>query len=60
MLATFPAIPMTGMGLSSMLAIRLYRDPTDARDNFAFDAQLLEFDAHYEIDSFGSNLEYVK
>lgn len=50
----------TGKGISSILLCRLRRTATNINDNFAGSAFLLSFDFHYEIDSFGSNEEYVK
>jgi hypothetical protein len=48
----------TGKGFSSMLACRLFRDATDAADDFTGFAGLLEFDLHYEKRSFGTDEEY--
>jgi hypothetical protein len=45
-----------GFGLSSMLQIKLYRDD----DVYTGNALATSFDIHIEIDSFGSNTEYVK
>ena len=45
--------------VSSMLVGRLYRD-VDNGDDYGADAALLEFDCHYQIDSFGSDTEYSK
>lgn len=50
----------TNKTLSSMLVCRIFRKSTDAADNFAADAGLLEIDFHYEVDSDGSRTEYVK
>jgi len=51
---------MSGNGhtLSSIIVCRLKRDGD--LDNFTGTAFLLSFDFHYEIDSFGSNNEYIK
>ena len=49
--------------VSSMLCCRLFRNATGAgssTDDFGYDAILLEFDLHYEIDTPGSRDEYVK
>jgi len=43
----------TGMGLSSMLFCRVYREAADS-DNFAGDVYFLEWDMHYEQDTVGS------
>lgn len=50
----------TGKTLSSMLMCRLFRDPTDNADTYPQDAAFLQFDIHYEIDSLGSEDEYIK
>lgn len=59
-IAALPTISGTGKTLSSMIVCHLYRKGTDSNDNYSADAGLLEFDFHYEIDSFGSNTEYTK
>lgn len=47
--------------LSSMLICSLRRNSTDSEDTLTNkDAYLLEFDIHYQIDSFGSREEYIK
>ena len=46
----------TGFGLSSIMQIKLYRDDTVYTGN----ALATSFDIHIEIDSFGSNEEYIK
>jgi hypothetical protein len=46
----------TGKTISSILLVKLYRD-----DNvYVGDALAFDFDIHYQIDSFGSDLEYTK
>lgn len=50
-------------GLSSIFIGRLFRDSANAADTYnATGAKcgLLYIDAHYEVNSFGSNLEYTK
>ncbi len=47
----------TGMTLSSMLICKLSRSSSDS---YADDAGLLEIDFHYQIDSDGSNEQYIK
>lgn len=60
LLATSPtALDMDGLALSSLLKCRLWRDNTVA-NNFANKAAFLYFDVHYEVDSFGSDQEYIK
>lgn len=55
----------TNKAISGILQIRLYRSDTGADDTWvgataALSPAILEFDLHYEIDSFGSDLELVK
>lgn len=50
----------TNKKISSMLVCRVFRDATNGDDNYNYDAGLLEIDFHYEIDSLGSEEEYVK
>jgi hypothetical protein len=50
----------TGKVQSSMLVCRIYRDSTSVEDSFVDFAALLEVDFHYQINSFGSALEYAK
>lgn len=49
-----------GKLLSSMLVLRLHRDAGAGSDTLTEDVAFLEFDIHYEIDSFGSDEEYIK
>lgn len=54
-------IDMAGKTLSAIIMWKLERVATDAtNDTLAGDARLLELDFHYQIDSFGSSLEYQK
>lgn len=55
-------IDATGKTFSSILVCRVFRDATSAggTDDYDADAGLLEIDFHYQIDSLGSNEEYVK
>lgn len=47
--------------ISSMMLCRLYRDTeSGSGDTYSGSAQLLEFDLHYEIDSYGSRYTYTK
>lgn len=55
-----PSIDMAGQKVSAMVLFRLSRLGSDAADTVANDIQLLEFDIHYQIDSNGSSLEFVK
>jgi len=57
------SIAGTGHTISSMLVCRLYRDaggPAPAPDTYKALAGLLEFDIHYQKDSFGSVTEFGK
>lgn len=56
----FPVISGSGKTLSSMLVGRLYRNPTDDADTYAYDAALLEIDFHFQIDGLGSVSETSK
>jgi hypothetical protein len=62
----FPAITMTGKTISCIMDFKLWRDTTNASGEFAGNdpvataALLKEMDIHYEVDSLGSNTEYVK
>lgn len=53
-------ISATGKTFSSMLCCRIFRDVENVGDTFEDFAGLLEIDFHYQIDSLGSNEEYVK
>jgi len=50
----------TADGMSSILIGRLFRNSSDGGDTYTNKVGLLYIDAHYEIDSFGSNEEYIK
>ena len=54
----FASITVPANGVSSMFLFKLSR--VGASDTYAADAKLLEFDLHYQIDSRGSDTEYVK
>lgn len=58
--AEFSAIDGTGMGISSMLLCKLQRRGSNALDTYTGAANFYEFDFHIEIDSVGSDEEYVK
>jgi len=56
-LCSFPEIDGTGIDtVSSILDIRIYRDDNDVTG----DVLLKEFDIHYQIDSLGSEDEFIK
>ena len=54
---TASGIDGTGKKISSILVIKLWRNTTDS---YSGDALFFEFDIHYQVDGFGSYLEYVK
>jgi hypothetical protein len=52
--------PPVPANISSMLVMRLFRDPTDPQDTYGSDAALLEFDFHIRENTRGSNTEFIK
>jgi hypothetical protein len=61
LITPFTEVDMTGKRVSCMALCRLSRIGNDAtNDTYAGVAQLLEFDIHYQIDSYGSVQEYIK
>lgn len=60
LIAPFAHIDGEGQGLSSIISIKISRLGGNGADTYTGDALLKEFDIHYEIDSLGSNLEYIK
>lgn len=56
----FDEIDGSDLSLSSMLVCRLTRLGTDGADTYTGNACFLEFDFHYQIDSLGSEDEFVK
>ena len=60
-MSEFPEISGLGKGISSMIICKLQRNSSDALDTYnGKSVYLLEIDAHYEIDSFGSAAETTK
>ena len=59
-MANFNSISGTGKTISSVLMIRLYRDPTDGDDTYGDDAAFIDFDVHYEINTIGSRSATAK
>jgi hypothetical protein len=53
-ISNFPAVSGAGMGMGSRFAFRIFRDPADGSDTYAFDAALLDIGIHYEVDTVGS------
>lgn len=64
LLTSFDDIDMSNggsnYGLSTCILFRLSRLGDDAADTYGADARLLEFDIHYQIDSLGSEQEFIK
>lgn len=56
------SITATNKTFSSMILCRVFRDAAGVggTDDYDYDANLLEIDFHYQIDSLGSNEEYTK
>lgn len=52
-------LTLAGWALSNVLKVRLYRDNSVA-SNYAAAVSFLYFDVHVEIDSLGSDEEYIK
>jgi len=59
-IASFDEIDGAGKGLSSILSLKLSRDPNQEAISYAADALLKEFDIHYQIDGLGSEQELIK
>lgn len=59
-IASFAGVSGTGKGLSSVLVCRLRRLSANASDVYTAAAAFLGFDVHFEVDSFGSDTEFVK
>jgi hypothetical protein len=53
-------IVATGKQISSMLICRIFRDGDNVEDTYAGRAGALEIDFHYEKNSMGSRLQYIK
>jgi len=50
----------TGKLIGSHLLIRVFRDPTDSADTYAYDAVLSSVGVHYQIDTIGSRQVNIK
>jgi len=50
----------TGKNVSSILVCRIWRDSRRTNDTYNGDAGLLSFDIHFQIDTVGSRLQYIK
>ena len=51
-------IDTTGVTISSVLQVKITRDVSE--DSYSGDAQVYEFDIHYQRDTLGSKDEYIK
>jgi hypothetical protein len=60
LITSFGRVETAGKQVSDMLIIRLARLGDDAGDTYGADARLLEFDIHYQVNSLGSDYEFVK
>lgn len=60
MITPLATITGTGKKISSLLLLRLYRDPTDANDTSTANVYLLEADIHYQSDGVGTVNETAK
>lgn len=59
-IATFPDIDSTDFGISRVIVCRIFRDATHSNDTYNADAAGLSFDFHVQLNSLGSELEYIK
>jgi len=64
LISSWPDIPMVDgtskFSLSTCILFEISRVGGNAGDTYAADARLLEFDLHYQINSLGSEVEFVK
>ncbi|MCB8998993.1 MAG: hypothetical protein H6540_02845 [Bacteroidales bacterium] len=58
LISSFGSISGVNLSISAILVCRLFRDPTDTYSGS--DVGLLSFDIHYEKDTEGSRVEFVK
>jgi hypothetical protein len=59
-ISPFNGIDGTGKTISSMLSCRIFRDAANSIDDFTDAAGLMEIDFHVEMDTIGSNEEWIK
>lgn len=59
-IVSFAPIDMTGLHLSCMLLMLVYRLGSDPADTYTGDAKLNEFDIHFQQNALGSNEEFYK
>ena len=60
LISSFTPIAATGKKISDMLIMKLSRLAPDAADTYAAAALFYQYDIHIEIDSMGSNFEFIK
>ena len=60
LITSFDTIPRTGLNISTILVMRLYRAAASSEDTFGNEAGFLGFDIHYEKDTDGSRTEFTK
>ena len=60
LITSLGTISGTGLGISSIIVCRFYRDADSATDDFPNTAGLLGFDIHYQQDTQGSRQEFIK
>ena len=60
LISSFGEIDMTGFGISCIIFWKLSRIGGDETDTYAADARLVEFDIHYQVDTFGSDSLFTK
>jgi hypothetical protein len=60
LISAWAGISTAGKGISAMLICRINRIGGDGTDTYGADAAMMQFDLHFEIDSFGSSQEYTK
>jgi len=59
-ISSFGRVQTPNKKISDMLLIKVSRQPGEAGDTYAADARFLEFDIHYQVNSIGSDAEFVK
>lgn len=60
LISAFESIPGTGLGISTVICCRLFREVNNSGDTFGYESGLLGFDIHYEKDTEGSRQEFIK
>jgi len=59
-LGTAEGMDATGKTISSMIICRIARRGNNAADTYSGNAGAMEFDFHYQLDTYGSRQEYIK